>query len=152
MALAHPRQPDLLDWTPPQPVKRFEEHTVRAATITARIAMAVSQAMQDCPLDRFAIAQKMSDYLGEDVTKNMLDAYASQARENHVIPLPRFVALVHATGDRRLFELLAEMFNWAVIPRKFLPLIELAAVREKEDVLRRHREHLTRAARSEGAL
>jgi hypothetical protein len=147
-----PRQPDLLEWQPPAPTARFEERTVRAATIQGRVSMALSQAMTDCTLDRAEIAKRMGDYLGEDVSKNMLDAYASQARETHSISLPRFVAFMHATGDRRLLEMLAEIFGWAVIPRKFLPLIELSAVREREDALRRRREALTRDARRDGAL
>ncbi len=147
-----PHQPDLLDWQPPQTVARFDERDVRAATIQGRVAMALSQAMADCTLDRPAIAKRMSDFLGETVSKNMLDAYASQARADQVINLPRFVALIHATGDRRLLEMLAEMFGWAVIPRKFLPLIELAAIRDREDALRKQREALMRDARRDGAL
>jgi hypothetical protein len=147
-----PTQPDLLDWQPPQTVTRFDERQVRAATIQGRVCLAVSQALGDAGADRKAIAKKMSDYLGEDVTKNMLDAYASQARTDHTISMPRFIALIHATGDRRLLELVAEMFGWAVIPRKFLPLIELAAIREREDALREQRKAIARDARREGAL
>ncbi len=147
-----PAQPDLLDWQPPQTTKRFEDRQVRAATIQGRVCLAVSQALGDCGADRKAVAKKMSEFLGEHVTKNMLDAYASQARTDHTIGMPRFVALIHATGDRRLLELVAEMFGWAVIPRKFLPLIELAAIREREDALREQRKAITRDARREGAL
>ena len=63
----------------------------------------------------------------------MIDAYASIARDDHVISTPRFMALLQVTADRRLLELLAEPAGWAVIERRYLPLIELAAVRERED-------------------
>lgn len=94
----------------------------------------------------------MSGYLGEEVSQPMLDAYASVARDQHRISVTRFIALVHATGDRRLLELLAEPVGLAVIERKYLPLIELAAIREQEDELRKRRKALARRSRGEGAL
>ena len=148
----NPAQLDLLDWQPPQPVRAFPAEKVRGGTLAARLSRAVSVALQESGEDRAAIAQRMSDFLGERVSKAMLDRYASAAAEEHAISLPRFLALVHATGDRRLLEMLAEPMGWAVVERKMLPLIELAAVREAEDALRRRREALARAARAGGAL
>lgn len=147
-----PAQPDLLDWTPPQAALAFAPGDVRGATLSARISRAVSVALQDAGVSRRTIAERMSAFLGEAVSLDMLNAYASAARETHRISLPRFLALVHATGDRRLLELLAEPLGWSVIERRFLPLIEIAAVREQEDELRRRREALARRARAEGAL
>ena len=147
-----PRQPDLLDWTPPEPVAAFAPEAVRGATLDARIARAVSVAMTESKLPREEIAARMSAWLGTKVPTNMLNAYASVARDDHPIGLARFLALVQATGDRRLLELLAEMFGWAVIERRHLPLIEMAAIREQEDELRRRRDALARKARAEGGL
>lgn len=152
MAPPDPRQQNLLDWTPPQAVSRFPEHTVRAATIESRIARAVSQAMKDCEHSRDEIAKRMGEFLGEPVPKNMLDAYASLAREDHVISLPRFLALLHATADQRLLQTLAEMFGLAVVPQKFVTLIDLASLREREDELAKQRRMLERTARRDGAL
>ena len=148
----HPGQADLLDWAPPQPVARFPEEQVRASTFAARLSRAVAAALHDAEAEREAIAARMSTFLGERISPSMLDAYASQAREDHKISVPRFLALLHATKDRRLLELLAEPMGWAVIERRHLPLIEVAAIREREDELRRHREFLTRQARSGGGL
>lgn len=148
----HPGQPDLLDWQPPETVVAFEPAHVRAATVAASIARAVAAALRDSPLSRGEVAARMTAYLGERVSKNMLDAYASEARQDHPIPVTRLIALMHATGDRRLLQLLAEPLGWAVIERRHLPAIEIAAVRDKEDELRKHREYLTRLARSGGGL
>jgi hypothetical protein len=86
------------------------------------------------------------------VSENMLNAYASQAREDHVISLVRFVALIEVTRDRRLLEMLAERFGWTVIDKKFLPLIDLASIRAREDALRLEREAIVRECRRGGAL
>ena len=44
----------------------------------------------------------MTDFLGVEVNANALNAYASQAREDHRISLTRAIALMVATGDTRL--------------------------------------------------
>lgn len=143
-------QPDLLDWQPPETVARFPEEQVRAVSLPARISRAVATALHDAEACRETIAARMSAFLGERVSPSMLDAYASQAREGHNISVTRFLALLHATRDRRLLELLAEPMGWAVIDRRHLPLIEVAAIREHEDELRRRREFLMRSARAGG--
>jgi hypothetical protein len=94
----------------------------------------------------------MSDLLGEAVSTAMLDAYASVARGDHRISVPRYAALTQATADRRLLEMLAIPNGWTVIERRHLALIELAEMREQEDRLRRRRTALTRQARGTGAL
>jgi hypothetical protein len=148
----HAAQPDLLEWEPPQTVARFAEDQVRAASLAGRVSRAVAAALTDAAERRETIAARMSAFLGERVSPAMLDAYASQAREDHRISVPRFAALLHATRDRRLLELLAEPMGWAMIERRHLPLIEVAAIREHEDELRRRREHLMRQARTGGGL
>lgn len=148
----HSAQPDLLDWTPPQPVKRFEEDQVRAASLAARISKAVSAALKECGLQREEAARRMGEYLGEKVSLAALNALASEARDDHRISVVRLMALVHVTRDPRLLQLLAEPFGWAVIDRRFLPMIELAAVQEQRDELTRRADALRRAARSGGAL
>lgn len=132
----HPDQLNLLDWKPIDPVKAFEPDVVRAASIRAMLAKAVSAALKDCGKTRDEVADAISDYLGERLSKEMLDAYASEAKEEHVISLPRFLALIHATGDRRLLQALAEGFGWAVIDNKLLPAIEDAQLAAKVDELK----------------
>jgi hypothetical protein len=149
------RQPDLLDWQAPVASRSFDERVVRASTVGGRMCRAMAAALKDAAekgKSREMIAKAMGDYLGENVSKNMLDAYVSEGRPDHVISVTRFFALLHATQDRRLLEVLAETFGWAVIERRHLPLIQVAALRDKEDELKRQREALMRDARREGAL
>lgn len=142
------RQLDLLEWEPPQTMLRFDDAAVRAGTVQGRISRAIAAALKDCGKPRTDIAKAMTEFLGEPVTKNMLDAYASQAREDHAISLPRFMALLVATRDRRLLQLVAEEMGWAVIERKHLPLIELAQVQDKLAELETHRAVLKRRVKA----
>lgn len=72
-----------------------------ALDFNARVAQAMSRALREASehgQDRFQVARRMSDILGTEVTKGMVDAYTSQARETHTISLARFKAFVRATG------------------------------------------------------
>ncbi len=145
-------QPDLLDWTPPQPIAAFEPASVRAVTLSARVSQAVAQVLRDAGMERERVAAEMGRYLGQPVSPAMLDAYASEARAQHNISAVRLAALIWATGDRRPLQMLAETGGWAVIERRYLPVIELAALGEHEDALQRRRRELRAMARLEGAL
>lgn len=127
----HPDQPDLLGWEPADPVVAFEPQTVRAASLAASMAKAVSASLKQCGRSREQVAERMSGYLDETVSDHMLNAYASEARGEHIINVVRFIALIEATGDRRLLEFIAELFGWAVIEQRYLPAIKLAQRLEK---------------------
>lgn len=122
----------LTDWKPDTGQVRYAESEVRAATLDARIAKAVAMALKSCGLDRDRVATEMTRFLGgERVSVAMLNAYASQAKENHKITLARFGALVHATKDFRLLSLLPEMFGYAVVEQRFVNWIEVGQLREQ---------------------
>jgi hypothetical protein len=125
------------EWQPVDPVQRFDEKRVRAASLRQQMALGVAETLRDAEDDRDTIAGRMAEWLEEDVSKNLLDAYASQAREEHVISLLRLIALIHATGDLRILQLIAEMFGHSVIENRFLPLIEYAQLADKKEELER---------------
>jgi len=122
---------DLLDWQPSEPAVRFEAAQVRGATLGARICRAMAVALDECGASREDIAERMSEYLGVKVSKAMLDAYVSEARDTHTINIVRFAALVHATKDWRLLSLLPELFGFAVIDERYVSLIRAVQIREK---------------------
>ena len=135
---------DLLNWEPPEVVRRFDEERVRTSTLRAKIARAVSETLRDCDRSRESIAAGMSDWLGEDVTKNMLDAYASEAREEHTIPYLRLLALVHVTGDVRLLQVGAEMFGHVVAEDRYVGWIRVGMEADRRDQARRLQEEVDR--------
>jgi len=128
--------PSLLDWTPPRDVVvRFEDERVRTATLRAQLSRAVSETLSDATASRQDIAEKISAWLGESVSAPMLDNYASEAKEDHAISLPRAIALIQATGDVRLLQLIAEMFGHAVIEAKYVNAVNEAMVAEQIEKL-----------------
>ncbi|MFZ5749070.1 MAG: hypothetical protein ACOY45_15605 [Pseudomonadota bacterium] len=61
-----------------------------------------SEAAQGRP--REVVAAAMSVLLDEEITKAMLDAYASPARTEHKVPMSRFLALVAVTDRHDLLD------------------------------------------------
>lgn len=142
-------QMSLFAWQPPEAVVAFDPQLIRANSFSGRISRAISISLDECGRPREDVARLMSHHLGRDVSLNMLNAYASVARDNHQISVSRFEALLAATKDRRLLEFFAADRGWAVIDRRHLPHIELAALNEhKREVTRQERAVRARAWRA----
>ena len=126
----------------------FEVQQVRASSIQAQIALSVSEmlrcAVGDQKLERADVSRIMGDYLGQKVSTNVLNAYASQARGDHNITVVRLCALMHATNDFRLLKLIAEMFELTVIPRKYETAVRESILAEKVDEMTKELEALRR--------
>lgn len=58
------------------------------------IAASVARMLRDDPRTRDEISAAMGELLDEDVSRGMLDAYASEARDKHNISAGRFIALI----------------------------------------------------------
>lgn len=130
---------DLFREFKPKPVvERFPEERVRGATHAARIARAVSEALKECGRSRDAVAQAMSEYLGEPVSRAMLDAYASPARASHAIPAHRLLALAVVTGAAKpLINALAADAGLIAIEAGYEALIRREMAREAAERLTR---------------
>lgn len=67
-----------------------------------------SELLRECPLDRYEIAAQCSRLAGRDVSKNMVDAYASAGRDDHNLPLALVPVIEVVTSTARLTEWLAQ--------------------------------------------
>ena len=68
------------------------------AGLDRQICEAVGTILNSDPRRREVIAAEMSVLLDDDVSRAMLDAYSSPARESHRVSLTRFLALVQVTN------------------------------------------------------
>jgi hypothetical protein len=148
-------QGDLLAWSPPAPVQQYEAHRVRAATLAGRIKRAIAETLRDqagAGADRDQIAAAMGEYLGDEVGKISLDAWSSEAREDRMPSLLRFAALLVATADPRLLQVLATECGWVVLDRKWLDTIELASLLRHEKAIARQRRAVEQRCLRNGVL
>lgn len=125
------------DYAPPPVVERFAPDQVRAARCSARIKQAMSRAMKDCGRSREQVAEAMTEYLGERITRGLLDQYTSTANEVHNIPAHRLVALFVVTGDLRLVNALLTDTGAVAIDGRYEPLIRREMLKEARDKLDR---------------
>ena len=90
----------------PQP-----EHPIPgSANYAFEVSNLVSRVLKETPLDRYEVAAQMSRLSGDDVSKNMLDAWASPARADHNIPFYRAALLEEVVSAH-------ELTNWLVHKR-----------------------------------
>ncbi len=102
--------------TKPDPTQmdlfRKPEFPVRAAAeridldrYRSKMARAMARAIRECEFDRATIAARMARYLGlSTISKSTIDAYTAESKSGHDITMPRFLALVHATGATWLWD------------------------------------------------
>lgn len=125
------------DFEPPEVVARFPAEQVRAETLAGKLSRAVKATLDAFSRPRADVAQAMTDFLGEDCSRTMLDKYASQGAE-HSISAARLAALVAVTGDPRPLNALLESVGLIVVPKRYEWLIrreralELQRLAEKE--------------------
>lgn len=74
------------------------------AGLERRISATVATILNTDTRQREVLAAEMSVLLDEDVSRMMLDAYASPARAEHKVPMSRFLALVAVTGRHDLMD------------------------------------------------
>jgi len=141
---------DIFDWEPPEIVDRFDDRDVRTATLRGRIARAVSTTLKNSDKSRDQIAEEMSDFLDETITKNMLNRYASETGEEHTISYVRLLALVHATDDVRPLQIGAEIFKHSIVDDRYLKWVDVGKAAEKKDELNKIYDGLRREARRAG--
>src|SRR5262245_28322056 len=89
------------DYQPQPVVDRFDVEDVKAYSLSGKLSKAVARTMEESGMSRDELAAAMSEVTKSQISKAMLDAYASQAREQHQISAIRLAALVTVTEDPR---------------------------------------------------
>lgn len=85
------------------------------AGIEQRICRTVGTILNSDDRPREMIAAAMTVLLDEEVSRAMLDAYSSPAREGHKVPMSRFLALVAVTGRHDLLDPLLREIGAALL-------------------------------------
>lgn len=98
------------------------------AGLDRKVAAAVGIALKDDARSREEIAAAMSSMLGEEVTRWMLDGYASEARETVNISLHRFLALIAACKRPDLLDRLLREIGAAAIVGEEMMLARLGDI------------------------
>ncbi|MGO7903621.1 hypothetical protein [Rhizobium leguminosarum] len=125
------------DYQPAPVVDRFDHEEVKAYSLAGKLSKAVALTMEESGMTRDELAAAVSDVTKSPVSKAMLDAYASQAREQHSISAVRLAALITITEDPRALNVLLEDAGFIVIPKKYEALLKRERARELREQLER---------------
>lgn len=82
----------------PQPVSAMPGH----GNYSVQVSELVSDLLKSTDLDRYEVAARMSRLSGDDVSKNILDAWSSPARLDHNLPLYRAALLEEVCASHLL--------------------------------------------------
>ena len=85
------------------------------AGLERQISRAASEILKSDPRPREILAAEISLLLDEDVSRAMLDAYASPMREGHKVIMSRFLALVAVTKRHDVLDSLMRPIGAAVL-------------------------------------
>lgn len=110
---------------------RAPAEPVPAMDFSVRLSQAIGRALKECPLSREDVAAKMSAMLGEPVSRMMLDAYASPARDTHRIGLTRFKALARVTGCLWLWEVAVDGDGLTLLQGEQARLAQIGALEQQ---------------------
>ena len=114
------------DYQPEEEVAaRIAPEITKGGTLNVQIARVIAHACQQSGKTREEIANEMSAYVVQTITVNMLDAYASPARENHKITLERFIALLDATDCYGLLAFICQFVGYVAVPERYADIIEI---------------------------
>lgn len=125
------------DYQPAPVVERFADDQIKAWSTSGKLSKAIALSIEESGMTRDEIATAMSDMTKASVSKAVLDAYTSQAKENNQISAVRLAALVAITGDARPLNVLLEEAGLIVIPRKYEALLKRERARELRELLER---------------
>ncbi len=106
------------------------------------VAATVALILKEDPRSREEIAGAVSALLAEPVTKMMLDAYASEAREDHNISAARLLALVAVTERHDLLDALVRRIGAALLVGGEIATAELGHIDRQIAQLRERRRHV----------
>jgi len=104
---------------------------------------AVSASVKACPLSRYGVAARMSELLGQEITKSMLDSWTAESKENHRFPAIFLPAFCTATGSREPLALLGRLTGAFVLPGPEALRSEIQRLDEEIAIKRRERKKRT---------
>jgi len=95
----------------------------------------ISAALKHCPLSRWQVAGRMSELVGGEITKSMLDSWTAESKEQHRFPAIFLPAFCEAAGSSEPLKVLGRMIGVFVLPG---PEALRAEIRRIDEEINKH--------------
>jgi len=112
--------------------------TAGSFDIDRRFREAVSAVLKRCPLSRYQVAARMSELIGQDITKSMLDSWTAESKENHRFPAIFLPAFCEATGSSDPLKLLSSLVGVFMLPGPEALRAEIRRI--EEEIMKKQQE------------
>lgn len=146
-----PHTMDLLAWEPPQVAAPAGEAHAGRGALGNQIARLVSKTLRTARDDgkaRADVARDLTKRLGRAISPGMLDKWASEAGEEHRIPLDAALALMEAAGDAEIAGFVCAQLGLVAVPARYETIIELHLIEEHEAQVAARKSALTARMRA----
>jgi len=114
--LDNPNQITIFDVIQSLQNKERQSRPAGSFDIDRQFRESISKALKKCPLSRYQVAARMSELIGCDITKSMLDSWTAESKENHRFPAIFLPAFCEATGQTEPLNILARPVKVFVLP------------------------------------
>lgn len=84
--------------------------------IDRQFRAAISDALKQCPLSRWQVAARMSELIGQEITKTRLDSWTAESKEGHRFPAIFLPAFCEAAGSSEPLKILGRPAGVFVLP------------------------------------
>jgi hypothetical protein len=111
-----------------------------------QVAAAVALMLSQDGRSRYEIAGGVSGLLQDDVSKLMLDAYASEARDTHNISAARLFAVVAETQRYDILRVLLAKIGVDIVVGEEIATLRLGHIRRQQELLAREEAELRKIA------
>jgi len=92
----------------------------------------ITEALKKTTLSRYQVAAIMSEDLGKEITKAMIDSWSAESKENNRFPLAYLNAFMKATGDKTILRLLCGTAGGYYIESEDALRLELGKIVEEK--------------------
>ena len=118
------------------------EPTAGALSWDAQLRAALSQVLKETPHSRDIVAARMSELLGEPVTKARLDSWTAESKDGHRFPLAYLLAFEVACETHAITQLLVAKRGCVLLVGKEALLGELGRLDKAEADIKAKRRRL----------
>jgi hypothetical protein len=84
--------------------------------IDSQFRAAISEALKHCPLSRWQVAARMSELVGYEISKAMLDSWTAESKEGHRFPAIFLPAFCEVTGCSEPLKIMGKPVGVFVLP------------------------------------
>jgi hypothetical protein len=96
----------------------------------------ISESLRKCNQSRYQVAARMSELVGQDITKTMLDSWTAESKELHRFPAIYLPAFCEAVGSTEPIRILGQAIGAFVLPG---PEALRAEIRKLDEEIERKR-------------